>query len=1002
MRKLFLTLVVMILGVISASAVPAMGNLVKVQQPDGTTVTIRLVGDEYLHFNTTADGYSVVKNDRSFYVYAQRSADGQLVPTAQVAHDEAARPAAEVAFLATVKKYIQPDMPERVVLEKSAEQQRRLQARQQHRAPHYDYSKFHGLVILVEYNDRVFDTDDYKETITAAITEEGYSGYTDYAGRRVNCTGSVYDYFNDNSMGVFKPEFDVVGPIQVDRSQYYARGTSSSASQLMLDVVNAVDPDVNFKDYDTDGDGVVDMIYFIFAGHGANVGGNDSRLLWPHASSIYNPRTYSYVYKDGVQLGRYACSTELTGSDKSSRQIDGIGTICHEFSHVLGLPDFYDTDYEKSGGQSDDPGNWTLMSAGCYLNNSRTPCGYSLFERYMVGFATPAVIDAEGSYTLNPVHESNTGFRINTPVKKEFFMLENRQKKRWDQYLPGHGMLVFRVDSTNTTVWNQNTINCNPKHNYYELVRARGLMGSGSYDPFPGSGRVSTLNNTTSPANLKTWAGKETEWGLKNIKETSGVITFDIEDTYILRELKAPDTLVVGLGMDRMLQVEAVPDYAHYTLTYTSSNDHVAFVTEDGIVSGITLGTATITVTSDNGLSAKTVVEVKEMPVSENIAAFKAQEEEGQSVLQLHDAQVLYVYKNDVYVRDATSAIVFHETGLDVKANDVLNGTVYGQFVRNNRMPRFTKVEDITDLSSVKVTEGEVAEFRHVKLGELTEADYADKIIVDTVQLERNGGVFALEGDVRARLFSYFGIKDLKVPADIDGKRFNVSCIFGTHLLSGEVIDELYLLESPKEVEWEDPEEQEVIRSLSQNVIKSRVEYETTEVDYKEQVVELTDEQVSEILADLQLESLDKAEVYGWNPTTEKFIKEAEYGPAGCDGWRNAQGDFAKWTGDATVPACVKYTDGKTYLCYNISGCEEQEVKCYWAIANTKRAVLVEITFAYVLPSGIRELTADEQAGAIYNMNGVRMGQGNKVTKLQSNTLPKGIYIMNGHKVVIK
>ena len=998
MRKFLLTLAVMILGVISASAVPAMGNLVKVQQPDGTTVTIRLVGDEYLHFNTTADGYSVVKNDRGFYVYAQRSADGQLVPTAQVAHDEAARPAAEVAFLSTVKKYIQPDMPEYIAHEKLAEQQRRLQARQQRRAPHYDYSKFHGLVILVEYNDRVFDTDDYKETITAAITEEGYSGYTDYAGRRVNCTGSVYDYFSDNSMGVFKPEFDVVGPVQVDRSQYFARGASSSASQLMLDVVNAVDPDVNFKDYDTDGDGVVDMIYFIFAGHGAQVDGNDSRLLWPHASSIYNPRTYTYVYKDGVQLGRYACSTELTGSDKNSRQIDGIGTICHEFSHVLGLPDFYDTNYDE-GGRSIDPGSWTLMSAGCYLNNSRTPCGYSLFERYMVGFATPEVIDVEGSYTLNPVHESNAGFRINTPVKKEFFMLENRQKKRWDQYLPGHGMLVFRVDSTNTNVWTTNQVNNNPKHNYYELVRANGGRLDpynnpvcNGYDPFPGTGRKTTLNNTTSPGNLLTWAGKETQWGLKNIKETSGVITFDIEDTYILRELKAPDSLVVGLGMDRKLQVEAVPEYAHYTLTYSSSNDHVAFVSEDGIVSGITLGTATITVTSDNGLSAKTVVEVKEMPVSENIAAFKAQEEEGQSVLQLKDAQVLYVYKNDVYVRDATSAIVFHETGLDVKVNDVLNGTVYGQFVRNNRMPWFTKVEDITDLSSVKVTEGKFAEFRHVKLGELTEADYADKIIVDTVKLERNGGVFALEGDVRARLFSYFGIKDLKVPADIDGKRFNVSCIFGTHLLSGEVIDELYLLESPVEVEWEEPEEQEVIRSLSQNVIKARVEYETTEVDYKEKVVELTDEQVNEILADLQLESLDKAEVYGWNPTTEKFIKEAEYGPAGCDGWRNTQGDFAKWTGDATVPACVKYTDGKTYLCYNISGCEEQEVKCYWAIANTKRAVLVEITFAYVLPSGIRELSADEQAGTIYNMNGVRM----------QNIKQKGIYIMNGHKVVIK
>lgn len=1001
MRKLFLTLVVMILGVISASAVPAMGNLVKVQQPDGTTVTIRLVGDEYLHFNTTADGYSVVKNDRGFYVYAQRSADGQLVPTAQVAHDADARSTAEVSFLTNVPKRLQPVMTETAAQERKAEQRRQAKARERRRDPQYDYTKFRGLLILVEFNDKSFSRTDYKDIISDMINQKGYTGYIGDNGRKVNCPGSVCDYFSDNSMGLFQPEFDVCGPYKVDYSQYYPNGTNN-ANRLINAAINAADSDIDFSNYDGDGDGVVDLVYFIFAGNGSNYDGNDSRLFWPHRSVIFNGQ--NYVQKDGVVLWDYASSVELCGwtSQPSSIAIDGIGTICHEFSHVLGLPDFYDTDYSGSGGDSNHPGEWSVMAGGSYFNNGRSPVGYSAFERYMVGFAAPEVIDSAGSYTLEGLQESNRSYRINTPVNKEFFILENRQKKHWDQYLPGHGMLVFRVDSTKVSVWRDNTVNCNPKHNYYELVRARGLMGSGSYDPFPGSGRVSTLNNTTSPANLKTWAGKETQWGLNNIKETSGVITFDIEDTYILRELKAPDSLVVGLGMDRKLQVEAVPEYAHYTLTYTSSNDHVAFVTEDGIVSGITLGTATITVTSDNGLSAKTVVEVKEMPVSENIAAFKAQEEEGQSVLQLKDAQVLYVYKNDVYVRDATSAIVFHETGLDVKANDVLNGTVYGQFVRNNRMPWFTKVEGLTDFASLKVTEGKAAEYRHVKLGDLTEADYADLLAVDTVQLVRETGVYGVEGDVRARLYNTFSLKNLKVPTTVDKKRFNVFCIFGTDKLSGEVIDELYLLDSPVEVEWEDPEEQEVIRSLSENVIKARVEYETTEVDYKEQVVELTDEQVSEILADLQLESLDKAEVYGWNPTTEKFIKEAEYGPAGCDGWRNAQGDFAKWTGDATVPACVKYTDGKTYLCYNISGCEEQEVKCYWAIANTKRAVLVEITFAYVLPSGIRELTADEQAGTIYNMNGVRMGQGNKVTKSQSNTLPKGIYIMNGKKVVIK
>ena len=183
-------------------------------------------------------------------------------------------------------------------------------------------------------------------------------------------------------------------------------------------------------------------------------------------------------------------------------------------------------------------------------------------------------------------------------------------------------------------------------------------------------------------------------------------------------------------------------------------------------------------------------------------------------------------------------------------------------------------------------------------------------------------------------------------------------------------------------------EEQEIVRSLSENVIKARVEYETTEASYVEKLVELTDDQVNEILADLQLSSLAEAEVYGWNPTTEKFV--ADHEP--FDGWRDANGDFHNWSGDATVPACVKYTDGKTYPCYNISGCEPQEIKCYWAIANDKRAVLVEVTFAYVVPAGINEINADENAGAIFNINGVRMQKAQQ----------KGIYIQNGKKVVIK
>ena len=183
-------------------------------------------------------------------------------------------------------------------------------------------------------------------------------------------------------------------------------------------------------------------------------------------------------------------------------------------------------------------------------------------------------------------------------------------------------------------------------------------------------------------------------------------------------------------------------------------------------------------------------------------------------------------------------------------------------------------------------------------------------------------------------------------------------------------------------------ETQEITRSLSENIIKTRVEYETTEASYVEKSVELTDEQVSEILGDLQLESLADAQIFGWNPTTETFTDE--FGPEGFDGWRDVNGDFHKWSGNTEVPACVKTTDGKTYLCYNIGGCEPQEIKCYYAIANDTRAVLVEVTFAYVVPAGISELNADEQQEVIYNLNGVRM----------KNTQQKGVYIVNGKKVV--
>ena len=789
-----------LLNVCAAMAVPAHKGTVKISQPDGTILTLRLVGDEWVHFNTTADGYSIVKNNKGYYVYAQKE-NGKLLPTSQVAHDAAVRTASEKEFLSNIEKYQAPDMQESVSYLKAHREKAMAKARTARKEGRYDYSNFRGLLILVEFNDKPFSRDDYKDIINDMVNMEDYTGYVGTNGRKVQFPGSVRDYFSDQSDGQFKPEFDVYGPFQIDYSQYDAGG-SSFAPQVINAAVEAADAEVDFSQYDRDGDEVVDMIYFIFAGNGANYGGNDSRLFWPHRSIIYDPSTYSYVNKDGVTLYDYASSVELYGytSYPQSVTIDGIGTICHEFGHVLGLPDFYDTDYEQNG-QSNDPGEWSVMSGGSYNNYGRNPIGYSIFERYMVGFATPETIDAEGSYTLNNVQTSNTGYRINSSQDKEYFMLENRQQdNKWNLYAPGHGMLVFRVDSTNARVWRDNVVNANPKHNFYEMVRANGYHSSASSsDPFPGTSRVTELNNFTSPASLLTWAGKETKWGLKNIRESNGNIYFDIEDTYVLKSLILPEKLEVGLGTSSLIEVKGEPSYVSFTAEWSSDNEDIATVSKEGVVTGVSLGTTVITAKAENGVSASCEVTVKEVAVIPNIADFRIQEPGKMYQLQLLQAKVLYVNGTDMYIRDSTSSIILRNVGLKAASGDLLSGLLYLEYTTENEMPVALGISGSTKVEDVNVTKDEPAEPRKVSLTELSKTDYADFVLVENVELVRDKGVWAKEGDRQARLYNTFRIKNISVPSNITDKTFNVWAIYGTNTLNGETIEELYLLQSPEE-----------------------------------------------------------------------------------------------------------------------------------------------------------------------------------------------------------
>ena len=815
MKRLAQLMMAMLLGVTSVFACPALKGSCRVQQPDGSFVTIRLVGDEYRHYNTTDDGYSLVLNADGYYVYARQDASGQLAPTSLVAHDAGERTDADRAYLQQVGRIVPPvSAPMREIMQQNnVSRSKALAAR---KASTYDYSMFRGLVILVEYNDCDFRYSDYNDIMSHMINDDDYSGEARTNIGSTRCTGSMRDYYRDNSNGLFQPTFDVVGPVKVNRSQFYT-GVSSSDNdntktinsvQLMIDACTAADELVNFADYDIDGDGMVDMVYFIFSGLPSYISGNDPRLLWPHQFDI---SYFKSVRKDGVKLGRYACSTELFGSDEWSL-LEGIGTMCHEFSHVLGLPDFYDTD-NSNAGYCENPGDWSIMAGGSSFNYGRTPCGFSLFERYALGFAQPQVISEVGEFSMEALSSSNSGYRLNTPVNREFFIIENRQKKKWDVSLPGHGMLIFRVDSTNANAWYYNTVNDNPKHPYYQLIRANGYRtqtvqgstytdDSGS-DPFPGTANVTTIDNHTSPANLLTWSKRPSNLGLRNIRETNGVITFETFDVNVVSNVSLPQTLIIGNGTSVQLTPELEPYYAQTTLNWSSSNEAVATVDATGRVSGLSEGTADITVTAAEHLTATCQVTVRQFDIAADIASFRALQPGNEALLKLVNAQVLYANNSTLYVRDASGSIVLSETGVNAKTNDLLNGILYGCYTENNRMPLLTIVDSISDPLTVTVTAGSEAEARPVHVSQLDSCLYADKVVVKNAALTSSGGIWVQYGDKHIRLYNTLSITSPKitVPTNLN-KRYDVTAIFGTNTYKGEVIDELYLLESPKAVSF--------------------------------------------------------------------------------------------------------------------------------------------------------------------------------------------------------
>ncbi|MCH5347247.1 MAG: M6 family metalloprotease domain-containing protein [Muribaculaceae bacterium] len=577
-KHLFAATAVAAMALVSpeAGAVPALNRPIKVTQADGTELTIVKHGDEWFNYVTTVDNHLLMEVD-GVYKYGLVDASGRVVASTVKATD--ARSAAEAAFIGTLDAAAVIDARRSEVFEGRNVARRPIEsapAMVKKVAPSLDgmlttsfpsTGKQKSIVILVEYTDIKFTIDNAHDYFQRMLNQEGFNDY--------GCTGSARDYFLAGSGGKFDCDFDVYGPVTLKNNREYYGGNDNygndrHAQEMIIEACQQLDPTVDFSQYDRDGDGAIDNVFVFYAGVG-EASSNVSSSVWPHSSDIRYWGTYRF---DGKVLGNYACSNEWI-SYVYPQRVDAIGTFVHEFSHVMGLPDLYETSY-STGALT--PGDWSILDSGPYCNDGLTPPTYSGFERISLGWLDPVILDGPADVVLEDIF-ANKAYVIPTEKSTEFFVLENRQQKSYDKYIPGHGMLVWHIDYVSSK-WRSNSVNNTASHQYVDLVEANNQKVQSSVlrrgNPFPGLNRVTSFTAETTPA-LKSWAGKAIDLPLTDIAESNdGVITFKVAGgvTKLPAVTMLPATSVNPRGFT--LNWQAVSGAKSYEVTIATGGKVVA------------------------------------------------------------------------------------------------------------------------------------------------------------------------------------------------------------------------------------------------------------------------------------------------------------------------------------------------------------------------------------------------------------------------------------------
>lgn len=513
-------------------AVPGTPFPVKITQPDGTVITIRIHGDEYFNYKTTLDGYALMPDNAGFLNYAQLSSTGKLISTAVRA--------TEIEKRSTIEKSIIQKLSSNPNLSKLSQIGRALRVKKMvsGSVPQKTYPLTgtpKSLVILVNFSDLSFLTPNPQTAFTNLLNQSGYSTN--------GGTGCAKDYFQVSSNGVFSPQFDVAGPFTLPHPMaYYGKnkfdGNDSLPGNMVIDgCILAAASGVNFAQYDTHKDGIVDNIFIYYAGYNEAEGGSPNSI-WPHRWKVYPGVNYTgtvaSTFFNGVQVIDYATTSELRGNSGSN--MCGVGTFCHEFGHVLGLDDLYNTTVDNTYITLE---TFDIMDYGPYLNLGRTPPSYSSYERFYLNWLIPTELKLPGNYSLTSLLSGNKAYLISqngnhnlngaNPNPVEFFMLENRQNTGWDTYIgmgssinskAAHGLLISHI-YYNPTTWANNTPNNDKNAIGVDIVRADGIASNSTLagDPFPGTSNVTTFNPILRNGTI-------INKPVISIKETDGQISF--------------------------------------------------------------------------------------------------------------------------------------------------------------------------------------------------------------------------------------------------------------------------------------------------------------------------------------------------------------------------------------------------------------------------------------------------------------------------------------------